>query len=862
MKNRKEAGKTFLRVLLLMCTSLVTEGMREEREYVVVQTASGRIRGEYYTLPDGTRGTRFLGVPYAKAPTKHLRFKPPEPVEPWHPDLLDATQFGPVCFQPLQTDVWDTVTSKVDLQAEEEELKKALERERGMPLDEDEEEFLENEIRKKAKTVKTDGDKADKDFEKRITQELITKAVHLHDVREAPEGRTGDEAASAPAGGGSESVPNGKSSHRGWRSNNSDSDAMSGVPAQAGYEVQGENLIGGEGGVGRSESSFPSDNSRTNTHERTHKDAGGRSSSSNHVSQAGDWPRTTWNSVYEHDKYNGGDSSSRRASASGTTRGEPSPGATEEPPEAAASGGHASRVVKERHRTGREHRQTPKDGPRRRQQQRQHLQDQTPGGGGGGGGQPKNPQGFRYLVEKHLDEYDMSEDCLTVNIYTPFHTWHGDGGGGGPAGGAVPIVVYIHGGSFYSNGGRLYPGEKLASRGLVVVTLNYRLGPFGLFSRALMHSGCALAPWSLQPRYDHSARKLARLLGCPEASSHALVTCLRTVKPDAINQMFESSLVWDSLGVSFAPVVEGNVEGAFLPKPPLQLLEEGSVPPVPLLMALTRDEVSIWFKKSPLEMDLEDLEDWMNMISQEKYRDMDGATSATVTHAVRAAYLYSQGHPPGSGKAPVKLIADLISDVGLKVPCLAEAELLSRHTRLFLAEFSYASSDDVRVGSRRWIGSYHESELQFFLGEPFMGYLNTLRHASDRATALTAMDILATFAYTGRPQPEGIDWPTYNKSHNVHLEFGHTLALRHDLLQERVFFWQKFLPLFLDYPPTTPEEEEPSSSPSSSSPPSSTSGRALRRTMASPVVLLVCCLGAALLSTCHRGTWATSSLGW
>ena len=45
--------------------------------------------------------------------------------------------------------------------------------------------------------------------------------------------------------------------------------------------------------------------------------------------------------------------------------------------------------------------------------------------------------------------------------------------------GHFPVLVYIHGGSFYSNGGRLYPGEKLATKGMVVVTINYRLGPFG-----------------------------------------------------------------------------------------------------------------------------------------------------------------------------------------------------------------------------------------------------------------------------------------------------------------------------------------------------------------------------------------------
>ena len=43
----------------------------------------------------------------------------------------------------------------------------------------------------------------------------------------------------------------------------------------------------------------------------------------------------------------------------------------------------------------------------------------------------------------------------------------------------LPVMVFIHGGSYFCNAGRLYPGEKLASTGMVVVTLNYRLGAFG-----------------------------------------------------------------------------------------------------------------------------------------------------------------------------------------------------------------------------------------------------------------------------------------------------------------------------------------------------------------------------------------------
>jgi para-nitrobenzyl esterase len=64
----------------------------------------------------------------------------------------------------------------------------------------------------------------------------------------------------------------------------------------------------------------------------------------------------------------------------------------------------------------------------------------------------------------------MSEDCLTVNVWAP----RGASG--------LPVVVWLHGGAFRTGATRmpLMNGASLAQRGMVVVTVNYRLGPLGL----------------------------------------------------------------------------------------------------------------------------------------------------------------------------------------------------------------------------------------------------------------------------------------------------------------------------------------------------------------------------------------------
>ena len=67
----------------------------------------------------------------------------------------------------------------------------------------------------------------------------------------------------------------------------------------------------------------------------------------------------------------------------------------------------------------------------------------------------------------------MSEDCLTLNLWKPKG-----------AAKKLPVLVYIHGGGFGGGAGSLpiYDGAKLAAKGAVVVTINYRVGVLGFMA--------------------------------------------------------------------------------------------------------------------------------------------------------------------------------------------------------------------------------------------------------------------------------------------------------------------------------------------------------------------------------------------
>lgn len=71
-------------------------------------------------------------------------------------------------------------------------------------------------------------------------------------------------------------------------------------------------------------------------------------------------------------------------------------------------------------------------------------------------------------------QVDGSEDCLTLNVYTPSPLAHP----------RRPVMVWIHGGGFVAGSGKtdLYGPDYLISEDVVVVTINYRLGVFGFLA--------------------------------------------------------------------------------------------------------------------------------------------------------------------------------------------------------------------------------------------------------------------------------------------------------------------------------------------------------------------------------------------
>lgn len=234
------------------------------------------------------------------------------------------------------------------------------------------------------------------------------------------------------------------------------------------------------------------------------------------------------------------------------------------------------------------------------------------------------------------------EDCLALDVYTP-----------DPAG-AAPVMVWVHGGGHAQGSGSLpfYDGTRLAARGLVVVSVNYRLGPFGFMAHpALTAEGGAMASGTygmhdqiaaLRWVRDHIAAfggdparvlvagqsagsvsvcrlvvsPLARGLfsaaalhsgGCvatpladAEATGEGLVeamgcadaadvpACLRGLDTAAVMAAFDGQL--GGASTLGRETFDGVVDGHALPMPPREMIAAGDFAQVPLIIGSTADE--------------------------------------------------------------------------------------------------------------------------------------------------------------------------------------------------------------------------------------------------------------------------------
>jgi para-nitrobenzyl esterase len=387
----------------------------------------------------------------------------------------------------------------------------------------------------------------------------------------------------------------------------------------------------------------------------------------------------------------------------------------------------------------------------------------------------------------------QDEDCLYLNIWTPRLQ-----------GAPLPVLVWIHGGSFTTGAGAqpMYDGNALAKRGAVVVTINYRIdnnralhdqitalqwvrdhidafggdpdnvtvfgesagamsigallasqAAAGLFHKAVLQSGAA--HHTVSPSEGaRMAEVFLRALGASSAS------------PDALWNAPAAALVKAQLacgrelvhrGPSARTSPQGSMtllpvsDGGLLPEAPFEAIVQSHNPKLPLMLGTNRDEWNFFiFLTEPGKRNLT-----MDALLRVLTKRVPGREAEVVAH-------YQRHAPRGDQLAPWQLYSMIESDRTFRVPAIRLAEAVSRRSAsVFMYMFDWQST--LFNGE---MGACHAVEIPFLFGtlesqfgKAFLGGAAGV----ERLSAIT-MDSWLAFARTGNPSHEGVGpWPTYNE---------------------------------------------------------------------------------------------------
>ncbi|WP_439134886.1 carboxylesterase/lipase family protein [Pseudomaricurvus sp.] len=346
----------------------------------------------------------------------------------------------------------------------------------------------------------------------------------------------------------------------------------------------------------------------------------------------------------------------------------------------------------------------------------------------------------------------VSEDCLYLNVYEPEKKrgfW-----------GHIkrPVMVWIHGGAFTYGEGHTYDPEKLVEEGVVVVTVNYRLGALGFMAHPALtaEGGGASGNYGLmdqQAALQWVQDNIERFGGDPDRvtifgeSAGGLSVHAQIASPKA-EELFSGAIIqsgayalaqpplqqWEYLGAGLAaamgcpdqslsclrslsveqilanqdpgpvgwlPVVDGDV----LPQTVQSALQSGDFNKVPVIEGTTRDEYSLF---TALNFDLVG-----NPVTAENYYTAIAQSGIPVEAVPAVASFY----PLEAYSSPGAAVTALGTDFLFACNSLSSIKLLSQHVPTYGYEFDDPNAPQILLPPVSFpYGSFHSSEIQYLLG--------------------------------------------------------------------------------------------------------------------------------------------------
>jgi para-nitrobenzyl esterase len=397
-----------------------------------------------------------------------------------------------------------------------------------------------------------------------------------------------------------------------------------------------------------------------------------------------------------------------------------------------------------------------------------------------------------------------SEDCLYLNIWTPATA----------EANRLPVMVWIYGGGFQagSSSEPRQDGEKLAGKGVVVVSFNYRLGVFGFFGHpeltkesahhasgnyglldqiaALQWVKANIAAFGGDPGnvtiFGESAGSFAvsALMASPLAQglfhraigeSGAFFSRGGPLAPsdlaasEATGVKFAESLGATSLAALRAKPAEAVLQGALkgpgrwfspsidghvLPQPPEVIYGQGKQSHVPLLAGWNADEV-----RSGV------------VLGKEK------TTKAGFVERIRKQFgteadKLLEHYPAGSDEEAIESAATLGSDlfIGYSTWKWIEAHLETGGSPVYRYRFdrTIPIAPDTKINgmpaTAKDIGARHAGEIEYVFGQ-LDSVPKVTWESADRQLSDLMMSYWSNFARSGDPNGSGLPtWPRYEKS--------------------------------------------------------------------------------------------------
>ncbi|XP_061716979.1 esterase FE4-like [Cydia pomonella] len=461
------------------------------------------------------------------------------------------------------------------------------------------------------------------------------------------------------------------------------------------------------------------------------------------------------------------------------------------------------------------------------------------------------PQAKIQVVQ--FPDFDMRENCLVANIYTP-ETEEIN----------LPVVVYVHGGSYQIRVGVAWsPSALVRTKKVIAVTFNYRLGAHGflclgtenapgnagikdqiavlqwvqrnianfggnpkevtiagfsagstavdllrlsemttgLYNKVIPESGANLAAWSVQLDPVQNAKDYAKQLNFTNVEDmNSLEEFYTTLSFEAM--MSDAFMERKDSTFMFSPCVDRDIGvEKFLDDTPLNLLKQGKYRKVPVLYGFTNMEGLFRMLM---------FEEWKELMN-EQFSDFlpadlqfkDNEEREKVAQEIKKFYFGDKR----VSEETIQGFIDYFTDVMFAYPHLRSVKLQveAGSESIYLYEYSFFSPipDFVHVPEYMNItGAYH-------CAQTFSILVNTMDvnvdSDSDEYNKMKniLVEIWVNFITTGKPVPEGSDlpsWPPVGANRSPYMDLGAEIKLEGSLLERRVLFWDDIYERFYRSP--------------------------------------------------------------